>query len=99
MKAGLQISTREIELVGGVAELVPKQIIDPATSEIVDVQKYCWCNGNTKGMKASDTKEMIDQRGNRYIMNNKGFVAPVTTAPEDAADESHNESDGEPNQQ
>lgn len=99
MKAGLQISTREIELVGGVAELVPRQIIDPATSEIIDVQKYYWCNGSTKGMKASDTKEMIDQRGNRYMMNNKGFVAPVATAPEDAAEESHNENEGDPSQQ
>lgn len=99
MKAGLQISTREIELVGGVAELVPRQIIDPSTSEIIDVQKYYWCNGNTKGMKANDTKEMIDQRGNRYMMNNKGFVAPVTTAPEDAADGEHNDNVSDPNQQ
>lgn len=87
MKAGLQISAREVELVGGVAELVPKQIIDPATSEIIDVQKYYWCNGSTKGMKANDTRELIDQRGNRYLMNNKGFVAPITAEPDSQAPE------------
>ena len=87
MKAGLQISAREVELVGGVAELVPKQIIDPATSEIIDVQKYYWCNGSTKGMKANDTRELIDQRGNRYLMNNKGFVAPSAVEPDSQAPE------------
>lgn len=92
MKAGLQISAREIELVGGVAELVPKQIIDPATSEIIDVQKYYWCNGSTKGMKANDTRELIDQRGNRYLMNNKGFVAPVAVEPDSQAPENKTES-------
>lgn len=87
MKAGLQISAREIELVGGVAELVPKQIIDPATSELIDVQKYYWCNGSTKGMKANDTRELIDQRGNRYVMNNKGFVAPMAVEPDSQSPE------------
>ena len=28
-------------------------------------------------MKANDVRELIDQRGNRYWLNNKGFVAPI----------------------
>ena len=79
MKAGLRIAALEIELCGGVAELVPRQVINPEDGAIYDTQKYYWCNGDTKGMKKDDVKELIDQRGNRYLMNNKGFVAPVQT--------------------
>lgn len=86
MKAGCQISASEIELCGGVAELVPKQIVDPDTGTLYDTQKYYWCNADTKGMKKDDTKLMIDTRGNQYLMNKAGFVAPLQTEekPEEA---------------
>ena len=77
MKAGLRIAALEIELCGGVAELVPRQVINPEDGAIYDTQKYYWCNASTKGMKAQDVRELIDQRGNRYWLNNKGFVAPI----------------------
>ena len=77
MKAGIQCSATEIELCGGVAELVPRQLIDPETGGLFDTQKYYWCNGETKGMKANDTKLLIDARGGQYLMDKRGFVAPI----------------------
>ena len=79
MKAGIQCAATEIELCGGVAELVPRQLIDPDTGSIADVTKYYWCNAETKGMKANDTKLLIDQRSNQYLMDKRGFVAPIPT--------------------
>lgn len=77
MKAGLRIAALEIELCGGVAELVPRQVVDPNDGTLHDVTKFYWCDAATKGMKAQDVRELIDQRGNRYWLNNKGFVAPI----------------------
>ena len=91
MKAGLQVSVTEVELCGGNNDSVPRQLIDPATGALYDTTKYYWCNGDTKGMKANDTKPLLDSRGNDYIMNNKGFVAPVVNQPEESPGESENE--------
>lgn len=77
MKAGIQCSATEIELCGGVAELVPRQLVEPETGNLVDTTKYYWCNADTEGMKANDVKLLIDTRGNQYLMDKRGFVAPV----------------------
>lgn len=92
MKAGLQVSVTEVELCGGNNDSVPRQLIDPSTGALYDTQKYYWCNGDTKGMKANDTKPLIDSRGNDYIMNNKGFVAPVTPPATEESEETQGES-------
>lgn len=76
MKAGLQVAAWEIELCGGVAESVPRQIVDPIDGTLHDTKKYYWCDASTKGMKAADVRELVDIKGNVYVMNNKGFVAP-----------------------
>ena len=84
MKAGIQCSATEIELCGGVAELVPRQLVEPETGNLVDTTKYYWCNADTKGMKKEETRELIDVRGNRYLVNKSGFVAPI---PQNDAEE------------
>lgn len=87
MKAGIQCAATEIELCGGVAELVPRQLIDPDTGSIADVTKYYWCNAETKGMKANDTKLLIDQRSNQYLMDKRGFVAPIPATDDSQANQ------------
>lgn len=77
MMAGIQVAATEVELCGGQAEAVPRQLIEPETGALVDVTKYYWCNAETKGMKAADTRMLLDTRANQYLMNNKGFVAPM----------------------
>jgi len=97
MKAGLQVSVTEVELCGGMSDLVPRQIVDPVDGSIHDVKKYYWTDIPTKGMKKDDIKELCDVRGNGYMMNNQGFVAPipVNDEAETADGESETKSEGQ----
>lgn len=92
MKAGLQVAVTEVELCGGNNDSVPRQLIDPESGAIYDTQKFYWCNGETKGMKKDQTKALVDSRGNDYLMDHRGFVAPVVQQAEEATAESQNES-------
>ena len=94
MKAGIQCAATEIELCGGVAEAVPRQLIEPETGVLIDTTKYYWCNADTKNMKAKDTKLLIDTRGNQYLMDNRGFVAPMP-AQDDSQPESSDDANKE----
>lgn len=83
MKAGITISVREIELIGGSSDDVPRQLIEPNTGALLDVSKHYWINRDNKDMKKDDTMMLVDQRGNHYLMSKDGFVKPVI--PEDTA--------------
>lgn len=85
MKAGQTIHVQTIELCGGQSESVPRQLIDPTSGALIGTQKFYWCSYDTKGMTENDTRELLDQRGSRYIVNNKGFVAPVASTSEESA--------------
>lgn len=85
MKAGLQVSVTEIELCGGNNDAVAREVIDPENGAIFRTQKYYWCDCPTKGMKKDDVKHLIDQRGNDYLMNAQGFVAPTSVNEGDEA--------------
>ena len=75
MKAGVTLSVREIELVGGSSDDVPRQLIDPATGMLFESQKYYWVNRDNKDMKKDDVMQLVDARGNQYVMNKAGFVS------------------------
>lgn len=83
MKAGLKISAQEIELVGGSSDDVPRQLVEPATGALLDVTKYYWCNGDTSKMKKDDIREVVDTKGNVYLLNKAGFVAPKPAQQEE----------------
>ena len=91
MKAGLQVSVTEVELCGGNNDAVPRQVIDPTDGSIHDTAKYYWTDVPTKGMKKEDVKPLVDMRGNQFIMNNQGFVAPVPEETQDQGEESETE--------
>lgn len=95
MKAGLQVSVLEVELCGGNNDSVPRQIIDPSDGSIHDTQKFYWCDVPTKGMKKDDLKELVDMRGNQYIMNNQGFVAVAPAANEDNPEQAQSETENQ----
>ena len=84
MKAGCTVSVREIELVGGSSDDVPRQLIDPNTGALLEVSKHYWINRDNKDMKKDETKLFVDSRGNQYRMEKGGFVVPVT--PENTED-------------
>lgn len=93
MKAGLQVSVVEVELCGGNNDAVPRQVIDPADGTIHDVKKYYLTDVPTKGMKKEDLKELIDARGNQFLMDNRGWVTPVQPAQEPAEEETQAKSE------
>lgn len=86
MKAGLTISVREIELVGGQSEDVPRRLIDPQTAQLLDVTKHYWCNRNNAELADDVMYNLVDERGRQYVMNKGGFVVPAA-APDPAAQE------------
>lgn len=77
MMAGLKIAVQEVELCGGNNDEVPRQLIDPETSALLNVTKHYWTDMDTKGMKKDDLKLLIDTKGNQYGMNKGGFIKPV----------------------
>lgn len=85
MKAGLKISAQEIELVGGSSDDVPRQLVEPTTGALLDVTKYYWCNGDTSKMKKDEIREVTDTKGNLYLMDKRGFVAPKPAPQEEQA--------------
>lgn len=82
MKAGCTISVREIELVGGTSDEVPRQVIDPSTGMLYDTQKYYWINRDNKDLKKDDVLTLVDSRGGQYMMNKQGFVSVPQSEPQ-----------------
>lgn len=76
MVAGIQINALEIELCGGSNDAVPRELINPETSEIYATQKMYWTPDGWKGMKKEQLKKLIDKHGMGYIMDYHGFVVP-----------------------
>lgn len=89
MKAGAQVSVRELELVGGSSDDVPRRLIDPDNGQVFDTQKYYWINRDNKDMKKDDQKILIDDKQHGFIMNKAGFVIPD---PADKPDENQEQS-------
>lgn len=82
MKAGCTVSVREIELVGGSSDEVPRQVIDPSTGTLFDTQKYYWINRDNKDMKKDEVMTLVDSRGGEYVMNKQGFVSVLKEEPQ-----------------
>lgn len=76
MKAGLTINAVEVELCGGMSELVPKQLVVPETGALVDVKKYYQAEIDTSKFKKDDVGYLNDLKGNRYLLVKGGWVSP-----------------------
>ena len=76
MKAGLTINAVEVELCGGMSELVPKQLVVPETGALVDVKKYYQADIDTSKFKKDDAGCLNDLKGNRYLLVKGGWVTP-----------------------
>lgn len=93
MKAGLSISCREIELVGGQTEDVPRRLIDPATAQLFEVTKHYWVNRDNSALNDDAMYGLVDERGRQYVMNKGGFVVPAADPNGTAADNNENQGD------
>lgn len=83
MKAGLTIHVDNIQLIGTKVELVPKEIINPDDGSIHEVSKK-YMIADMIGVVAPDAyKEMVDARGNGYMLDTLGFIIPQPTKPQE----------------
>lgn len=77
MVAGVQINAQDVELCGGISDDVPKELINPATSEVMRTQRLYWSPDVPKGIKKGEHIELIDKKGNVFAMDAQGFVQPM----------------------
>lgn len=86
MKAGLTVSTSEIELVGGQSEDVPRQLILPDSGQLVDVTKYYAANVDTSEWKKDDVGYLVDTKGRQYSLAKGGWVKPIPETQDNAGE-------------
>lgn len=79
MKAGANVTVRELELIGGKSELVPQELCDK-DGIIYKTQKYYWAEKPSKGKYPS---ELYNPRNlsERYQVDKNGFVTPTQPEP------------------
>lgn len=82
MVAGIQVNATEVELCGGTYDDVPRELINPDTSEIYKVTKMYWTPDGWKGMKKEESKQLIDKKGMSFKMDFHGFIIPDVQQPE-----------------
>ena len=87
--AGIQVNALEVELCGGIRDDVPRELINPDTSELLKVQRLYWSPDYVKGLKKNEVKVLIDKKGNGYLQDNNGFIQP------DSADDGQPEKEAE----
>lgn len=73
MVAGVNLSVDSIELIGGLRDAVPHQLVAP-DGALVDVLKYYWIEQPKQGEKYS---ELLTQRGQRFKVTPEGWVSPI----------------------
>lgn len=76
MKAGARLFVSEIDLVGGESDGIPRQLVNPENGQIYDVEKYAHISIETKGWKKDEVREFVTQKGEVYLVNKEGWVAP-----------------------
>ena len=94
MKAGQTISVMNIELCGGGADDVPRQLVNPKDGTIVAVSKHYYVNPELFPKDAADDAELIDKAGKSYVWNKWGWVSPMPDA-----DNSHSDSTSDDSRQ
>lgn len=84
MVCGVTVNAQDVELCGGIADDVPRELINPATSEIIKTQRLYWSPDCPKGMKKEEKIDLIDRKGNVFQMDYHGFLQPQVKPEENA---------------
>ena len=91
MKAGQTIHVLSIELCGGSSDEVPRQLIDPQTGRLIDVQKmYVACQDGQRIYSDND-ETFVDKNGALYVMGKMGVITPAKEADESDCEEVNDE--------
>lgn len=78
MKAGVTIHVSNIQLIGGKAELVPREVIDPEDGSLHNVKKVYLVTDMNGVVEPDKYKEMVDSKGNSYSLDTLGFIQPYS---------------------
>lgn len=87
MVAGVQVNALEVELCGGSNDAVPRELINPETSELYNVTKYFWSGEAQKGLKKGEFRKLIDKRGIGFVCDHQGFIIPEQSTQPEQSDE------------
>lgn len=83
IKAGITVSCRTVELVGGKVDAVPSRLID-VNGVIHTIDKYFYCSD-------AKNEHLFTMNGSEFFCNKHGFVKPVLS---DNGNETHAVGDG-----
>lgn len=83
MKAGVTIHVDNIQLIGTKVDLVPREVIDPADGSVHSVSRQYIVTDMVGVVEPDKYKELVDAKGNAYIMDTLGFVNPQPTKPQE----------------
>lgn len=76
MKAGVTISVRQVELLGGKSDDVPKVLYDANTGAQVDVQKWFLAPSLTRGETEPELVPLVSRSQERFVADRNGWVQP-----------------------
>lgn len=77
MKAGITISVRSLELLGGKPDVVPTKVVDTAGA-LHDVSKWYNCRDLVRGKKEPEVIQVFSTRGDaQFDVDRNGWVYPV----------------------
>lgn len=88
MKCGATVHVDSIELCGGIADEVPRQLIVPETGQIIEIQKFYWGQFDNSKMKKNDIRVLVDAKGRQYNMSKDGFIVPPPSQEQGAEEKS-----------
>lgn len=93
MKAGLSVSVRQIELIGGKADPMPTQIVTE-DGVLHQVTKWYYCQDLVRTNFQPEFIQVMNPKGNDlYNVDRKGFIYPVQPA-EDSSNQQEEEQQG-----
>lgn len=77
MKAGITISVRSLELLGGKPDVVPTKVVDTAGT-LHDVSKWYYCPDLVRDKKQPEIVQVFSTRGDaQFSVDRNGWVTPV----------------------
>lgn len=77
MKAGMSINVQRVELLGGKTELIPSQLIEPTTGNLLSVIKHYAIQEYASGTPSKTDMQLIDSKGNQYLCDRYGWVTRI----------------------
>lgn len=86
MKAGLTISVRQLELLGGKADEVPSRLVD-ASGCVHEISKWFHCNDLMRDENAEEWLTLVHPRSSAiFSVDRAGWVYPESKAGKEVAD-------------